>query len=76
MEDDEGGAPVTLIDMAASGIALVATDHCDINQIINDGVTGFLAKEGDIESIKVAIWKWVENKGKLAGDFECCKSSC
>lgn len=45
--DTEGGAPVTLIDMAAAGLLLISTTHCDIPQVITHGVTGLLAPERD-----------------------------
>ncbi len=49
--DTEGGAPVSLIDMAACGLITVGTTHCDISEIVRHGITGYLAKEGDSESL-------------------------
>ena len=49
--DTEGGAPVTLIDVAASGMPIVSTRHCDIPRIIEDGITGWLAEEQDVEGL-------------------------
>jgi colanic acid/amylovoran biosynthesis glycosyltransferase len=43
--DTEGGAPVTIIEMAASGMMVVSTTHCDIPGVITHGVTGLLAPE-------------------------------
>jgi colanic acid/amylovoran biosynthesis glycosyltransferase len=43
--DTEGGAPVSLIEMAASGMMVVSTTHCDIPGVIKHGVTGLLAPE-------------------------------
>lgn len=45
--DTEGGAPVTLIDMAASGMPIVSTLHCDIPNVVLHGKTGLLAPERD-----------------------------
>lgn len=45
--DTEGGAPVSIIEMAASGMPIVSTTHCDIPEVVIDGVTGFLAPERD-----------------------------
>ena len=57
--DTEGGAPVALIEMAASGIPIVTSDHCDIPGIVTDGVTGMVAREGDeadlVEAIRRAL---------------------
>jgi colanic acid/amylovoran biosynthesis glycosyltransferase len=49
--DTEGGAPVSLIEMAASGMAIVSTRHCDIPDIVEDGVTGLLAEERDVQGL-------------------------
>ena len=45
--DTEGGAPVALIDMMASGMPIVSTTHCDIPEIVQHGRTGLLAGERD-----------------------------
>lgn len=49
--DTEGGAPVTLIEMSATGMPIVSTRHCDIPSVVLDGVTGLLSDEGDIEDL-------------------------
>jgi colanic acid/amylovoran biosynthesis glycosyltransferase len=53
--DAEGGAPVTLIEMAATGMPIVSTRHCDIPSIVNDGVTGLLAEEGDVHGLHMRL---------------------
>lgn len=45
--DTEGGAPVAIIEMAASGMPIVSSFHCDIPEVILDGETGWLAPERD-----------------------------
>lgn len=35
--DSEGGAPVSIIEMAASGMPIVSTTHCDIPEVIGTG---------------------------------------
>jgi colanic acid/amylovoran biosynthesis glycosyltransferase len=57
--DAEGGAPVTLIEMAASGMPVVATTHCDIPNIIADGVSGFLVPERDESLLADAIGRLI-----------------
>jgi colanic acid/amylovoran biosynthesis glycosyltransferase len=37
--------------MAASGMAIVATRHCDIPRVVRDGVTGLLAEERDVDGL-------------------------
>lgn len=65
--DTEGGAPVSLIEMAASGMPIVSTTHCDIPEIIQHEVTGLLAGEHDIQAL-VRHLKWfVENPAEWGG---------
>jgi colanic acid/amylovoran biosynthesis glycosyltransferase len=53
--DNEGGAPVTLIQLAATGMPIVATTHCDIPEIVLDGVTGALAPERDVRGLAASL---------------------
>jgi colanic acid/amylovoran biosynthesis glycosyltransferase len=61
--DSEGGAPVVLIELAATGMPIVGTRHCDIPEVVEDGVTGLLAEEGDVAGIAARL-------GGLAADPE------
>ncbi len=56
--DTEGGAPVSLIEMAASGIVVVSTNHCDIPGVVRHGVTGLLADERDVNGL-VTNLEWL-----------------
>jgi len=56
--DTEGGAPVTIIEMAASGMPIISTTHCDIPEVIEDGVTGLLAPERDVDGL-VSHMRWL-----------------
>jgi len=49
--DGEGGAPVTLIEMAASGMPIVSTRHCDIPSVVKHEENGLLAPERDPETL-------------------------
>jgi colanic acid/amylovoran biosynthesis glycosyltransferase len=49
--DTEGGAPVTLIEMVATGMPVISTNHCDIPSVVIDGTTGLLANEKDVEGL-------------------------
>ncbi len=49
--DTEGGVPVTIIEMAASGMPVVSTTHCDIPEVIHHDSTGLLAPERDVEAL-------------------------
>jgi colanic acid/amylovoran biosynthesis glycosyltransferase len=49
--DTEGGAPVTLIEMAASGMPVVSTLHCDIPEVFDKNATNLLAKERSVDDL-------------------------
>ena len=51
MVTPKGGAPVSIIEMAATGMPIVSTNHCDIPEVILDGVTGLLAEERDVSGL-------------------------
>jgi colanic acid/amylovoran biosynthesis glycosyltransferase len=56
--DTEGGAPVSIIEMSASGMQVVSTRHCDIPGVIKDGETGLLADERDVDSLTACL-RWL-----------------
>lgn len=62
--DTEGGAPVSLIDMAATGMIVVSSFHCDIPEIVIHGETGMLAEERDVGGIVRNIRWLAENPGE------------
>jgi len=53
--DAEGGAPVTITELSASGMPVVATRHCDIPQIVLDGRSGLLADERDVDGLAALL---------------------
>jgi len=53
--DTEGGAPVALIDLAATGLPAVATLHADIPDVVSDGVGGLLSPEGDVKALAANV---------------------
>lgn len=59
--DSEGGAPVTLIAMSATGLPIVSTKHCDIPEVVVDGGSGLLAEERDVDGIAGAIRRLAED---------------
>lgn len=58
--DTEGGAPVTLIEMAATGMPVVATRHCDIPEVIIHEETGLLGEEQDSDGVLRNL-RWLVN---------------
>jgi colanic acid/amylovoran biosynthesis glycosyltransferase len=53
--DTEGGAPVTIIEAAASGMPVVSTTHCDIPFVLSDRNTPYLVAERDAAALSTAI---------------------
>lgn len=49
--DTEGGAPVAIIESAATGMPVIATNHCDIPEVVLHGRTGLLAEERDVDDL-------------------------
>ncbi len=60
--DNEGGAPVILTQLAAMGMPIVATRHCDIPEVVIDGKTGTLVPERDPELLAAAIESMIERQ--------------
>lgn len=57
--DCEGGIPVSLLEMAASGMVIVSTEHCDIPGVIDSGRTGWLAPERNTDRLAahlIDVW--------------------
>ncbi len=57
--DTEGGAPVTLIELAATGMPVVATRHCDIPEVVTDGAGALLADERDVDGLCACLQRLV-----------------
>ncbi|MCS4101407.1 glycosyltransferase involved in cell wall biosynthesis [Salinibacter ruber] len=58
--NNEGGAPVTLIEAAATGMPIVSSWHCDIPDVLHHKKTGLLAEE-DTEQIAGHLERLWEN---------------
>lgn len=53
--DTEGGAPVSIIEMLASGMPVVATTHCDIPEVVGPAFAQLLAPERDVTKLAACI---------------------
>jgi colanic acid/amylovoran biosynthesis glycosyltransferase len=71
--DTEGGAPASIIEMAATGMPVIGTRHCDIPSVVHHGSTGFLADEGDVETLaayvrmlayRLDLWEPIVRRGR------------
>lgn len=57
--DTEGGAPVSIIEMAASGMPVVSTIHCDIPFVLSDLNRPYLVAERDSDALCEALQRLV-----------------
>jgi len=55
-DGDQEGTPVSLMEAMATGIPVVSTHHSGINELVENGVTGFLVPERDIDSLADRIF--------------------
>ncbi len=55
--DSEGGYPVVLLDMMASGMPVVSTRHCDIPQVVSDRRFGVLCRERNSDDIAQSLYQ-------------------
>lgn len=58
--DTEGGAPVGIIEMAASGMPVISTTHCDIPEVLAPARDTLLAAEGDVDGLVVCLRRLLE----------------
>lgn len=62
--DCEGGAPVSIIEMAACGLTIVSSTHCDIPGVVLHRKTGWLARENQLESLVSTLKTAIENSDR------------
>jgi colanic acid/amylovoran biosynthesis glycosyltransferase len=62
--DTEGGLPVTLIEMAATGMPVVTTNHCDVPELVLSGVTGLQAPERNVDQLAEHLRWLYQNPAK------------
>ena len=58
--DAEGGAPVSVIEMAASGMPVVATKHCDIPFVLAEPNRRLLVEERDAQGLADVLQSLLE----------------
>ena len=64
--DAEGGLPVALIEAMAQGLVCVASDHCDIPELVIDGMTGFGFPEGEVHAMANRLMQLNAGKAQLS----------
>lgn len=60
--DAEGGFPVTMTEMMAGGMPVVATDHCDAREIVQHNVTGLLAAQNDPDDLADKLDRMIQDR--------------
>jgi colanic acid/amylovoran biosynthesis glycosyltransferase len=50
---DSEGTPLTILEAGATGLPVVSTRHAGIKDVVQEGTTGYLVDEGDVESMAV-----------------------
>ena len=63
--DNEGGTNIVILEMAASGMPILATDHCDFSYAVGPENRKFLANENDVNSISEQLGKLLRADWKL-----------
>ena len=59
--DTEGGAPVSIIEMLATGMPVVSTRHCDIPEVMGESLSHLLGPERDADSLANIIRTLIGN---------------
>lgn len=61
--DSEGGSPVCITEMLATGMLTVSTKHCDIPEVFGPELDWLLAEERDPSALAAIICKLLEHPG-------------
>ncbi|MEQ1631475.1 MAG: glycosyltransferase, partial [Planctomycetota bacterium] len=56
---DKDGIPTAMLEAMSTGLPVVATDASSIREVLDDGVQGFLVKQGDSKALAAAIERLV-----------------
>jgi colanic acid/amylovoran biosynthesis glycosyltransferase len=54
---DEEGLPASIQEAMAHGMAVISTRHAGIPEVVEEGITGWLVDETDVEKMAIAILK-------------------
>lgn len=65
-DGDSEGCPVAVIEAQLSGLPVVATRHGGIPAVVEDGVSGWLVEEGDVEGMAAAMLRLVSDPALAA----------
>jgi glycosyltransferase involved in cell wall biosynthesis/lysophospholipase L1-like esterase len=61
-QNDSEGTPLSILEAAACGMAIVATRHGGISDVIETDKSGFLVEEGDVEAMGQRMLELFDNE--------------
>ncbi|MFH4964305.1 glycosyltransferase family 4 protein [Gaetbulibacter sp. M235] len=59
---DTEGMPISILEASSSGLPVISTFHAGISDVIEDGITGLLCKEHDVDAMSQNIIKLLDDK--------------
>ncbi len=65
--DAEGGHPVVMTMLAASGMPILSTRHCDIPEVVAEGKSGWLVNEKDVDGMEGILRQIIRDPSVLPG---------
>ncbi|NVK65505.1 MAG: glycosyltransferase [Flavobacteriales bacterium] len=60
-QNDSEGTPLSILEAAATGLAIVSTKHAGIPEVIEDGKSGYLVQEGDVDAMAARMIELLED---------------
>lgn len=63
-DGDTEGTPITVAELAASGMPIISTFHADIPEIIQHEKTGWLVQERSVDELVSCLYFLISNPGK------------
>lgn len=60
-DGDQEGAPVVLMEAQATGMPVVSSQHAGVPEIVQDGVSGYLAEERNVEQLVALLTRLIDN---------------
>ncbi|MEW9668611.1 glycosyltransferase [Ammoniphilus sp. 3BR4] len=61
-DGDKEGIPNSLVEAMASGLPAISTTHAGIPEVLKNGKTGYLAKQGSVRSLTQQMLKMIKQK--------------
>ncbi len=60
-DGDSEGSPVSIVEAQLSGLPVISTRHAGIPEVVVDGETGYLVREGDVSGMAALIARLAED---------------